>query len=102
MQFEEFINKIISYYHGKVSIVLFGSRARGDFWPSSDYDIIVILEKVDDEIEEASKLYSMKRGFSADIIVITPDKLNNKIIETMLKYKKVLYDGLGVFKEMKI
>jgi predicted nucleotidyltransferase len=99
MQFEEFINKIINYYHGKVSIVLFGSRARGDFWPSSDYDIIVILEKVDDEIEEASKLYSMKRGFSADIIVITPDKLNNKIIETMLKYKKVLYDGLGVFKK---
>jgi hypothetical protein len=41
----------------------------------------------------------MKRGFSADIIVITPDKLNNKIIETMLKYKKVLYDGLGVFKK---
>jgi predicted nucleotidyltransferase len=102
MQFEEFINKIINYYHGKVSIVLFGSRVRGDFWPSSDYDIIVILEKVDDEIEEASKLYSMKRGFSADIIVITPDKLNNKIIETMLKYKKVLYDGLEVFKEMKI
>jgi predicted nucleotidyltransferase len=99
MQFEEFINKIISYYNGKVSIVLFGSRARGDFWPSSDYDIIVILEKVDDEIEEASKLYSMKRGFLADIIVITPDKLNNKIIETMLKYKKVLYDGLGVFKK---
>jgi predicted nucleotidyltransferase len=99
MQFEEFINKIINYYHGKVSIALFGSRARGDFWPSSDYDIIVILEKVDDEIEEASKLYSMKRGFSADIIVITPDKLNNKIIETMLKYKKVLYDGLEVFKK---
>jgi predicted nucleotidyltransferase len=96
MQFEEFINKIISYYNGKVSIVLFGSRARGDFWPTSDYDIIVILEKVDDEVEEASKLYNMKRGFSADIIVITPDKLNNKIIETMLKYKKVLYDGLGV------
>jgi predicted nucleotidyltransferase len=102
VQFEEFIKKIINYYNGKVSIALFGSRARGDFWPSSDYDILVILEKVEDEIEEASKLYNMKRGFSADIIVITPSKLNNIIIKSMLKDKKVLYDGLGVFREEKI
>ncbi len=97
MEFEEFIKKVVNYYNGKVSIVLFGSRARGDFWPSSDYDVMIILEKVNDEIEEATKIRGMKRGFSADIIVITPDKLNDGVIKEMLKYKKVLYDGLGLF-----
>jgi hypothetical protein len=41
----------------------------------------------------------MKRGFSADIIVITKDRLNDNVIKEMLRYKKVLYDGLGVFKK---
>jgi len=29
-------------------IVLFGSRARGDEGPDSDYDLLVVLDKVDD------------------------------------------------------
>ncbi|MEJ2772234.1 nucleotidyltransferase domain-containing protein [Stygiolobus sp. CP850M] len=98
MQFEQFVERVVRYYNGKVSIVLFGSRARGDFWPSSDYDVLIVLDKVNDEIEEASKLYTMKRGFSADIIVVTPDKLELGDVKEMLKHKKVLYDGLGVFK----
>jgi hypothetical protein len=40
----------------------------------------------------------MKRGFSTDIIVVTPDKLELGDVKEMLKHKKVLYDGLGVFK----
>ncbi len=88
---------MVRHYNGRVSVVLFGSRARGDHWPSSDYDVLVVLERVDDEAEEASKLYSMKRGFSADIIVVTPDKLQLGDVKEMLKHRKVLYDGLGLF-----
>lgn len=39
----------------------------------------------------------MKRGFSADIIVVTPDKLELGDVKEILKHKKVVYDGLGVF-----
>jgi hypothetical protein len=60
--------------------------------------VLIVLDKVNDEIEEASKIYAMKRGFSADIIVVTPDKLELGDVKEMLKHKKVLYDGLGVFK----
>ena len=41
----------------------------------------------------------MKRGFSVDIIVITKDRLNDNVIKEMLRHKKVLYDGLSVFKK---
>jgi hypothetical protein len=91
------VERVVRHYNGRVSVVLFGSRARGDHWPSSDYDVLVVLERVDDEAEEASKLYSMKRGFSADIIVVTPDKLQLGDVKEMLKHRKVLYDGLGLF-----
>ncbi|BBG22909.1 nucleotidyltransferase domain-containing protein [Sulfuracidifex tepidarius] len=98
MRFEDFIDEIIKHYDGKVSIVLFGSRARGDFWESSDYDIMVFADEVKDSTEEAGKLYSMKRGFSADILVLSVDKLEDPIIKKMLEHKKVLYDGLKIFK----
>ena len=29
------------------SIVLFGSQARGDAWPGSDYDFVVVLDRAD-------------------------------------------------------
>ena len=99
MEFERFVERVVRHYNGRVSVVLFGSRARGDSWPSSDYDVLVVLEKVEDEAEEASKLYSMKRGFSADIIVVTPDKLQLGDVKDMLKHRKVLYDGLGLFEK---
>ena len=97
MGFEEFIKKVIDHYKGKVTIVLFGSRARGDYWESSDYDIMVFLDKVEDQIGEAVKLYSMKRGFSADILVLSADKVKDPIVMKMLEHKKVIYDGLNLF-----
>ncbi|MDR1870920.1 MAG: nucleotidyltransferase domain-containing protein [Deltaproteobacteria bacterium] len=38
-------------------IILFGSRARGDHSPDSDYDILVIMKDLDDRIELATRLY---------------------------------------------
>lgn len=91
------MEKVKEKYAGKVTIVLFGSRARGDYWPSSDYDFIIFLEKVEDKINEAYELYKLKKGFSADIIVFSKDELKEKIVEKMLENKVVIYDGLGLF-----
>ena len=75
-------------------MLLFGSRARGDAWPSSDWDIAVVLEGVDDPLGEAAKLYGLKRGFPADIIVIPLDEAARYL--AALGCVEVLYDGLGV------
>ncbi|MEK7821959.1 MAG: nucleotidyltransferase domain-containing protein, partial [Planctomycetota bacterium] len=33
-------------------IILFGSRARGDYEPDSDYDVLVLLDEVTKEIRD--------------------------------------------------
>jgi len=36
-----------------IRIILFGSRARGDYNPDSDYDLLVIVDKVTPEVNES-------------------------------------------------
>jgi len=38
-------------------VILFGSRARGDFLPDSDYDCLVVVDEVSTEIKE--KIYEV-------------------------------------------
>jgi predicted nucleotidyltransferase len=40
-------------------VVLFGSRARGDHLPDSDYDLAVFLDRVDDWWEETQRLVNI-------------------------------------------
>lgn len=61
-----------------VRIVLFGSRARGDARPGSDFDLLVVLDEVDDR--RATRI-AVRRSFTdlpvaADVIVATPAELN--------------------------
>ncbi len=86
----------------KSTILLFGSRARGDSLPYSDYDIAVILEHVDDKVKVVERLRRLKpKGLSLDLIVVSIDELNDPIIKEMLRDSKVLYDGLGLSKQEK-
>ncbi len=39
-----FVNSLKKHY-GKITIILFGSRARGDYSASSDTDLLIILER---------------------------------------------------------
>jgi len=48
---EKFIAEVKKRY-GKVTIILFGSRGRGDYSAFSDTDILVIMEKTNTQILE--------------------------------------------------
>jgi len=55
-------------------IVLFGSRARGDHEPESDYDLIVVLETPLSQGERDRPIHEALRGTpgNVDVIVYTP------------------------------
>ena len=53
----EFLNSIKSMKNQITRIYLFGSRARNDFKPNSDYDLLLIVPKKEPKLIE--KLYDL-------------------------------------------
>ena len=45
-ELKPFVKRLVDYFDGAVTIILFGSRARGDFNRTSDYDLVVISKKL--------------------------------------------------------
>jgi len=77
--------------------VLFGSRARGAHLPYSDYDIAVILRRVDNKFSTIEELRRLKpRGLPLDLLVIRVNELSDPLILGMFKKSRVLYDGLNI------
>ncbi len=67
-----FLKKLNSKFGSNLKkVLLFGSRARGDFEERSDYDLLIIFEKVSREIKESlneiegDMLYEYNAVFSA-------------------------------------
>ncbi len=79
-------------------VVLFGSRARGDHRPDSDYDIAVFIRKPGDLWEELGTL----AGITTDILVDTGAEVSAKPFaagsyrETSLFMSELLRDGLDL------
>jgi len=82
-------------------IVLFGSRARGDFRPDSDLDILVVAES---ELPRWKRPTPIRRALAGlfpakDIVVYTPNEVEewknvpNAFVTTVLREGKVLYEG---------
>jgi uncharacterized protein len=55
-------------------VILFGSQARGDADEGSDFDFLVIEQKVEDRLAEAIKLRHALRGFGVPVDVIVMDE----------------------------
>jgi len=91
-----FVSRVSSEYPGS-TIVLFGSRARGDYMPYSDYDVAVVFRKVTDERELMLRIRGLKPGgLSLDLLVLSVDDLSDPVIREMLKGCVILYDGLDL------
>ena len=89
-----YVERIKSLYP-RSRIVLFGSRARGDELPYSDFDVAVILDEPGDKLRLAEELRKLKpRGLPLDLLVLSSEELKDPPVACMLKGGRVLYDGL--------
>ncbi len=83
-----------------LKIVLFGSRARGEAHPDSDYDILVIAETDAPRWERDRPLYASLRGLFApvDAILFTPEEVHEwsqvrqAFVTSAIREGKVLYE----------
>lgn len=80
-------------------IILFGSRARGDFRPDSDVDLLVIKDNFESTRAEANRIYRALSGMSVpvDVVVVRPAYVEQyrdiigTIVRPALREGKVLY-----------
>ena len=80
-------------------IILFGSRARGDFGPDSDVDLLIIKDNIESTGAEAGRIYRALSEIPVpvDIVVARPSyvaqykDIVGTIIRPALREGKVLY-----------
>lgn len=80
-------------------IILFGSQARGDSQPDSDYDILIIKSDIEDEIKIARKIYRNLIGLneSVDIIVEKLETIEKYKNTTGYIYEDALKEGVVIY-----
>jgi predicted nucleotidyltransferase len=105
LQNDEILKQMIDLIVSKTSpskIILFGSRARGDYKEDSDYDILVIMDKLEDSISFTANLYTQLRYANlprnVDFLAISSTKYDQiksqvgYIYKTIDKEGKIIYD----------
>lgn len=80
-------------------VILFGSRARGDARPDSDYDFLIIMPAGTHRRHTAQKLYREVQGFKVpfDVVVATPEDLEKYKDNCALVYRWALREGREIY-----
>jgi predicted nucleotidyltransferase len=82
-------------------IILFGSRGKGKSKEKSDYDICILKKGIENKRELAQKIYSelFGVGASVDVIVETPQKIDELKDKWFLVYSEVAKFGSVVYEK---
>ena len=100
-EFQRYIRKVIEALGDTCSIVLFGSRARGDNMESSDFDVAIIVKDELSTFDVLDKVVVIERGcVPVDLVVLKISDLERVIIRKMLMKCKILYDGLNLLDKL--
>ncbi|WP_119279677.1 nucleotidyltransferase domain-containing protein [Calidithermus roseus] len=82
-------------------IILFGSRARSEARPDSDYDLLVVVPEAFKTLQNYKALYhelgQVRRGFGVDLILTTPEDLERYREAWMTVYPHALREGRIVY-----
>ena len=99
MKTEEFLNKIkyaVLSVDDKAEVILFGSRARGDSNKDSDWDILVLTDKLADAVLQNSirdKVYHIELEYVVPVSTIIRSKKDWENIAITPFYKNILREG---------
>lgn len=78
----------------------FGSRVRGDASEDSDLDVLIVVDRLDHEIETYISECAWEAGFPEDIVLmpvtITLDTLENSPLRESVFIRTVYREGVGV------
>jgi len=76
-------------------IILFGSRARGDYNEESDFDLFVVMETAKEEMEQGLDIRKSLDNFdhSIDLLLVTPKHFQ----EGFLLKEVILEDGVTIY-----
>jgi predicted nucleotidyltransferase len=80
------------------SLVLFGSRARGDADAESDYDVLVAVERLDRQIRLTVSRCAWEAGFEDCLlivpVVVTKDEVENSPFRSSLLMQAIRNEGV--------
>ena len=99
---QEVARRIVQVAHPR-KVVLFGSRARGQERPDSDWDILVVADSTEPRCERSAPLYGALSDLRqpVDILVYTPTEVEewrdvaSASVTTAMREGKVLYEAKG-------
>ncbi|MBN1796562.1 MAG: nucleotidyltransferase domain-containing protein [Sedimentisphaerales bacterium] len=89
------LKKAVEDKYNIIEMKLFGSFARGDYSKTSDIDLMVVLAKVDRDIEEDlfNLAYDLELQYDCVIdVIVLPQDFNNSIPI----YRNIQKEGIAV------
>lgn len=106
MDFQEVVQKIAAKLEPE-RIVLFGSRARGDFSVDSDFDVLVIMPNSSNPIDHfelaAEALYAARgKGFSMDVVVLTESEVQQSLEDQADFVFYAMQDGKVMYEKNRV
>ncbi len=96
---DEIVRRLVTALHPE-RIYLFGSQARGDWGPDSDYDLMVLLPEAHEPLYRLSQrahALLWELGVAADVLVWPSDRFERRarvissLPATVLREGKLLY-----------
>jgi len=98
-KFKRFIINLAKIFGDRATIVLIGSRTNNTAKTYSDFDLIIIYRNLSERevCDTVRKLKDLDLPIDFTPINVKNFSLDNKVFKEMLREKKILHDGIGLF-----